>query len=146
MTRVSANQTKCYLIYTGEDYLIRVYGKDYTFKDYSILHSDLGFVIDDEDAFLFEDGDKLWIDHAPHDLNARMQALTELTKLSQELGLYDIPENADEDHKVAEFDKFLEQTADIYNRRVDPDRPKALSYNEAEWDAFDAAWKFKSKT
>jgi len=38
------------------------------FKDYDLKVSDLCFEIADEDAYLYEDGDKLWIDYSPETL------------------------------------------------------------------------------
>lgn len=59
----SANGKKGCLIYTGNKYLIRIYEGE-TFKDYEIQHSDMGIIIDDEDCYLYENGDKMVIDHA----------------------------------------------------------------------------------
>lgn len=53
------------LIWTGEDYLIRVYNADHTFTDYDIKTADLFFKITSEDVCLYRDGDRAWIDHSP---------------------------------------------------------------------------------
>jgi hypothetical protein len=51
-------------------YYIRIYDEHNPnmFKDYDIKHWDLVFDINDEDAYLYEDGDKCWIDHSPETL------------------------------------------------------------------------------
>lgn len=64
----SANGRTACLIYCGDgQYKIRV-NKSGTFKDYDIRHSDLFFEIQDEDAYLYEQDDKLWLDHSPQTL------------------------------------------------------------------------------
>jgi hypothetical protein len=72
MNRISTpanNKVGC-LIYCGdEQYRIRFYNPDKSFKDYDIKISDLFFKIDDEDAYLYEDDDKCWIDHSPSTLD-----------------------------------------------------------------------------
>lgn len=63
-------RTAC-LIYCGPGkYKIRVWDptKLGTFKDYDLRHSDLFFEIRDEDAYLYEENDKLWLDHGPQTL------------------------------------------------------------------------------
>lgn len=63
-------RTAC-LIYCGSgQYKIRVWhpNKLGTFADYDIRHSDLFFEIQDEDAYLYEQDDKLWLDHSPQTL------------------------------------------------------------------------------
>ena len=67
----SALGLECCLIYcAGGEYRIRVYNKDRLgeFKDYDIKHSDLWFEITDPDAFLYEDGDRMYLDHGPKTL------------------------------------------------------------------------------
>lgn len=67
----SANGRTACLIYCGDgEYRIRIYDKIKLgmFNDYDIKHSDLFFNINDEDAFLYEDGDEKWIDHSPSTL------------------------------------------------------------------------------
>jgi len=51
----------------NNSYFIRVYDENKLsmFKDYDLKVSDLCFEIADEDAYLYEDGDKLWIDYSP---------------------------------------------------------------------------------
>ena len=67
----SANGRTACLIYCGSGkYKIRVWDprKLGTFKDYDIGHSYLFFEIRDEDACLYEQDDKLWLDHGPQTL------------------------------------------------------------------------------
>jgi hypothetical protein len=42
-----------------------VYDADHNFTDYDLRHCDLTVVIDDEDAFLYEDEFSARLDHAP---------------------------------------------------------------------------------
>jgi hypothetical protein len=42
-----------------------VYDADHNFTDYDLRHCDLTVVIDDEDAFLYEDDAGERLDHAP---------------------------------------------------------------------------------
>lgn len=67
MKTENANGRTACLIRTDDKYCIRIYHESrYSmFKDYDIKHNDLFFVINDEDAHLFEDGDNRWIDYAP---------------------------------------------------------------------------------
>lgn len=67
----SANGLTGCLIYCGDNqYCIRIYDEHNPnmFKDYDIRHWDLFFRIDDEDAYLYEDGDKCWLDNSPETL------------------------------------------------------------------------------
>ena len=67
----SANGRTACLIYCGPgQYKIRVCDphKLDTFKDYDLRHSDLFFEIRDEDAYLYEQDDRLWLDHSPQTL------------------------------------------------------------------------------
>lgn len=68
MKITSANGLTACLIYCSEgNYKIRIYDdhKLATFKDYDVRHCDLFFEINDEDAYLYEDGENLWLDHSP---------------------------------------------------------------------------------
>jgi hypothetical protein len=66
MTPKSANGLRGHIIdsFDGAHYF-RVYDKDHNFTDYDLRHCDLTVVIDDEDAYLYEDelGERL--DHSP---------------------------------------------------------------------------------
>jgi hypothetical protein len=66
----TANGLRACLIYCGDgQYRVRIYDeRGYEFKDYDIKHCDLFFEINDEDAYLYELGDKCWIDHSPQTL------------------------------------------------------------------------------
>jgi hypothetical protein len=48
----------------GGRYFFRVYNEN-GFKDYKLRHSDLSITINDEDAFLYENDEHAYIDHAP---------------------------------------------------------------------------------
>ena len=70
MKITSVNGAEAHLLWSGEGYFIRFYGSDrLSFKDCEIKHSDLVIVIDDEDAYMYENekGD-VWIDHSPQTL------------------------------------------------------------------------------
>lgn len=57
-------------------YRMRIYddGKLSTYEDYEIAISDLFFVINDEDAHLYEDSAGIkWIDHNPQTLGRNME-------------------------------------------------------------------------
>lgn len=58
------------LIYCGDQvYRFRVYEDDGSFKDYDLLHSDLSVVIQDKDAYLYDDyGGTAKLDHSPETL------------------------------------------------------------------------------
>ena len=67
----SANGRTACLIYCGDQkYRIRIYDEHNSsmFKDYDIRHFDLFFTIDDEDAYLYEDGERLWLDNSSNTL------------------------------------------------------------------------------
>lgn len=68
MTRVitSADGVKGCLLYIHgvNTYVFRVY-KDDSFKDYDLRHCDLGIVIQDKDAYFYDDGHRLILDHSP---------------------------------------------------------------------------------
>ena len=46
-------------------YFFRVYDADHNFKDYDLRHVDLLVVIDDEDAYLYDDESGSRLDHSP---------------------------------------------------------------------------------
>lgn len=62
-------KTACLIYCADGEYRIRIY-EPYasSFQDYDIKHNDLFFVIKDEDAYLYTDGIKHWIDHSPSTL------------------------------------------------------------------------------
>lgn len=69
MKVTKANGAEACLIYCADgQYRIRVYKTSKKFIDYDIKHNDLWFMIDDEDASFYSDGDKHWIDHSPDTL------------------------------------------------------------------------------
>ena len=53
------------------NYYFRVYDADHNFKDYDLRHCDLAVIIDDDDAFLYEDGEDLQLNHAPDTLGIK---------------------------------------------------------------------------
>lgn len=55
-----------HLIYSVDgSYYFRVYDKDFSFKDYKLLHSDLLVRIVDHDVDFYEDGDgNYYLDHS----------------------------------------------------------------------------------
>lgn len=66
MTAKSANGIKGQLIRSFDGtYYFRVYNKDHNFEDYALMHTDLSIVIDDEDAFLYDDEFSTRLDHSP---------------------------------------------------------------------------------
>jgi hypothetical protein len=69
MKSKSANGVEGHLIYTAMGkYMFRVYDKDHNFIDYDLAHSDLCVIINDADAFLYQDGDRNVLDHSPETL------------------------------------------------------------------------------
>lgn len=66
----SANGRTGVLIHLGDgQYYIRIYEQfAVSYQDYDINHSDLTFVIEDEDAYMYTVGDRHWIDHSPETL------------------------------------------------------------------------------
>ena len=46
-------------------YYFRVYDADKNFVDYPLRHCDLTVIIDDDDAFLYEDEFSVRLDHSP---------------------------------------------------------------------------------
>jgi len=62
----SVNGREACLIHCADGvYRIRLYTSVDIFKDYDIRHNDLWFEINDNDCFLYEDGENAWIDHSP---------------------------------------------------------------------------------
>ena len=66
----SSNGRTGVLIHRGDgEYYIRIYERfASSFQDYDINHSDLTFVIEDEDAYMYTIGDRHWIGHSPETL------------------------------------------------------------------------------
>lgn len=64
----NANKQKGILLrgLAGDPYLFRIYGKSGSFKDYEILHHDVGVQILDDSAELLEsqDGKKFYLDYS----------------------------------------------------------------------------------
>jgi hypothetical protein len=48
-----------------------VYDADHNFTDYDLRHCDLAVIIDDDDAFLYEDEFSASLDHAPATLGIK---------------------------------------------------------------------------
>lgn len=46
-------------------YYFRVYDADHNFTDYLLRHCDLTVIIDDDDAFLYQDETGAKLDHSP---------------------------------------------------------------------------------
>jgi hypothetical protein len=55
----------------GKTLWFRVYGKDFEFKDYEVVHSDLSVRITDHDADLVEVDGKLYLDHTKSTLGLK---------------------------------------------------------------------------
>lgn len=70
MKKIPAKGIKGHLLYNGDGtYSFRVYGPDFKFKDYTLLHSDLMVMIVDPDSTLYEgDNGETWLDHCPETL------------------------------------------------------------------------------
>lgn len=66
-----ANGVRGHIIksFDGEHYF-RIYSSDHNFEDYALAHSDLTVVIDDPDAFFYDDEYSARLDHAPATLGA----------------------------------------------------------------------------
>lgn len=64
MSQVSAKGKKGILIYSIDGMFFRVYDKKYKegFKDFTIKHTDLSIIIDDDEAIIDEEGE--FIDHS----------------------------------------------------------------------------------
>jgi hypothetical protein len=66
MTPKSAKGLRGHIIDSFDGtYFFRVYDADHNFADYDLRHCDLTVIIDDEDAFLYEDDARATLDHAP---------------------------------------------------------------------------------
>ena len=52
-------------------YYFRVYDADHNFVDYDLRHCDLTVIIDDDDAFLYDDEFSTRLDHSPGTLGTR---------------------------------------------------------------------------
>ena len=50
------------------NYYFRVYDADHNFVDYALRHCDLAVVIDDDDAYLYDEEFSARLDHAPSTL------------------------------------------------------------------------------
>ena len=76
----SANGLTGVLIHRGDgQYYIRIYERfASSYQDYDINHSDLTFVIEDEDAYLYTDYDRHWIDHSPETLGIKDETQMEV--------------------------------------------------------------------
>jgi hypothetical protein len=120
----SLNGVEAQLLWSGDDYFIRIYDNNGLtfedgFEDCKIKHSDLTIVIDDEDAYLYEDDDgNVWIDHSPETLGLKPEVDSEEAEIAQA------------------FQAYLESI----RGPTDPSRPKAIAYTEEEFNAFRAAW------
>lgn len=69
MKKISAKGIKGHLLdHFDGTYSFRVYGENFEFKDYLLMHSDLMVMIVDPDATLYEDNGKTWLDHSPETL------------------------------------------------------------------------------
>lgn len=66
MTARSAKGLRGHIIDSFDGtYYFRVYDADHNFTDYVLRHCDLTVIIDDEDAFLYEDEFSATLDHSP---------------------------------------------------------------------------------
>jgi len=66
MTPKSAKGLRGHIIDSFDGtYYFRMYDKDHNFTDYDLRHCDLTVVIDDDDAFLYENEFSATLDHAP---------------------------------------------------------------------------------
>ncbi len=126
MKIISVDGAEAKLLWSGDDYFIRIYDRNgLSFKDCKIKHSDMCIVIADFDAYLYEDDDgNVWIDHSP-----------------QTLGLK-IPEeewSTDELDMTNAFQEYLDSKGYEQN----PINP--AKHCELELQAFRAAWKKRNK-
>jgi hypothetical protein len=72
MTLTSANGVEGHLIYTGVGkYVFRVYDKSHNFVDYDLMHSDLCVIINDSDAFFYQNKIENTLDHSPATLGIK---------------------------------------------------------------------------
>jgi hypothetical protein len=66
MTTRSANGVRGHLLNLIDGTVVfRVYDAEHNFVDYDLHHSDLTVVIDDDDAFLYQDESGAKLDHSP---------------------------------------------------------------------------------
>ena len=66
MTARSANGVRGHLLNLIDGTVVfRVYDAEHNFVDYDLHHSDLTVVIDDDDAFLYQDESGAKLDHSP---------------------------------------------------------------------------------
>lgn len=76
-----ANGTKGVLLIEDNEIYFRVYQKDHSFTDYKIGHSDLSVVIEDSDAFFYEeDSENPILDHAPQTLGIKHKTNSKIPK------------------------------------------------------------------
>ena len=72
MTARSAKGLRGHIIDSFDgNYYFRVYDADHNFTDYDLRHCDLAVVIDDDDAFLYEDEFSASLNHAPATLGIK---------------------------------------------------------------------------
>ena len=72
MTARSAKGLRGHIIDSFDgNYWFRVYDADHNFTDYDLRHCDLAVIIDDDDAFLYEDELSASLDHAPATLGTK---------------------------------------------------------------------------
>jgi hypothetical protein len=72
MTARSAKGLRGHIIDSFDgNYWFRVYDADHNFTDYDLRHCDLAVIIDDDDAFLYEDEFSASLDHAPETLGIK---------------------------------------------------------------------------
>ena len=72
MTARSAKGLRGHIIDTFDgNYYFRVYDADHNFTDYDLRHCDLAVIIDDDDAFLYEDEFDASLNHAPATLGIK---------------------------------------------------------------------------
>ena len=71
MKVTAANGVAGVLIFTGDEFMLRVYGDKHDFIDYHIFHNDLAVKIIDESASFYvgDDGEPACIDYSPDILN-----------------------------------------------------------------------------
>ena len=68
----SAKGLRGHIIYSFDGkYYFRVYDKDYNFTDYQLQHCDLTVIIDDDDAFLYDEEFSTRLDHSPTTLGKK---------------------------------------------------------------------------
>jgi len=68
----------CFLRVDYDNWVFRVYDKDYNIKDYEVLHSDLCATINDTDAYFYEREDgRLVLDHGPETLGETSGAVSD---------------------------------------------------------------------